>query len=346
MMSSNTKKKAVVVGPYRVHNFGDDLVGAIIAKRLQQAGYDVCIPKLGKRNADWLGTEYAESYDGVFRNADTVVVGGGGIMSDTSGAGPGASYLEIVSRAAMSGQLFRKKIYVTSVGAGPWILERSKMLAFGVSLLANRIGVRDQESFDHLASIGVRGKKVVLGADCALLSADFLDFSPQPNGKMGFQFDTRLFEEVLANPNFDDISQAVQSYVSANASKLILVSNGERKSALARHARGCETLTYEGLADFLPRLAGLKSIFTSHLHLAITSYSQRIPTFSLYVREKTRRFYDQIGRPERAMDLSVATADDFRRFMAAAETATWTDQDEETLLRLQGQARSLLDFLN
>ncbi|WP_282029657.1 polysaccharide pyruvyl transferase family protein [Paracoccus marcusii] len=344
-MPDNVKKSAVVVGPYRVHNFGDDLVGAIIAKRLQRVGYNVTVPRLGQNNCDWLGTNFTETYDGVFEDADTIVVGGGGIMSDTSGAKPGASYLEIVARAAMGGRLSGKKVYVTSVGAGPWMLEKSKMLAFGVSMIADKVGVRDQESFDHLAGIGVKGNKVVLGSDCALLSADFLDFKAVPNDKIGIQLDIKQFEDIQQNPHLEKISEALKEYVSSNESSVMLISNGGRKSPLAKSAPGAATLEYNGLGDFLPHLAGLKSMFTSHLHLAITSYSQRIPTFSLYVREKTKRFYEQIGRPERAVDLKTATLNDFERFISAAETATWTDQDEETLQKLQSKARMLLEFI-
>jgi hypothetical protein len=63
------------------------------------------------------------------------------------------------------------------------------------------------------------------------------------------------------------------------------------------------------------------------------------------VREKTRRFYEQIGHPERAIDLRVATLDDFKRFIAATEVATWTDEDEATLQRLKREAQKLLDFV-
>lgn len=344
-MSTKDEKKAVVVGPYRVHNFGDDLVGAILAKHLQREGYATIVPRLSRANASWLGMDYAENYDGVFEDANTVVIGGGGIMSDTSGAKPGASYLDVVARAANAGHLVNKKVLVTSVGAGPWILERSKMLAFGVSLLAEKIGVRDQESYDHLASIGVSGDKVVLGADCALLSADYLDFTPSLSGKVGIQFNVGQFVDSLAAPNLEGISQAVQDYVNNHQSDVLLVANGISKSPLAAEAPDADSLEYTKLHNFLPRLTGLKSMFTSHLHLAITAYSQRIPTFSLYVREKTKRFYDQTGHPDRAIDLRDATVDDFKRFIEAAETATWTDQDEETLQRLQKQARTLLDFV-
>ncbi|MGV9194691.1 polysaccharide pyruvyl transferase family protein [Microbacterium sp. MC2] len=339
-------KRAVVVGPYRVHNFGDDLVGAIIAKHLQRAGYAVTVPKLGRENAEWLGIDYAEDYGDLIRAADTVVVGGGGILSDTSGSKPGASYLDIVARAAIRGELKGKRVMVTSVGAGPWILERSKMLAFGVSLLAEKIGVREQESLEHLASIGVRGPKVVLGADCALLSSDYLEFAPRRGRPIGFQFDVGSFEDLKTNPLLPEISEAAATYVRNNAERITLISNGRGRPQLAASAPGTGILRYSRLDEYLSRLSGHRSVFTSHLHLAITSYSQRIPTFSLYVREKTRRFYEQIGHPERAIDLSTATVDDFQQLVSAAETAVWTNDDEDTLQRLKRDARRLLEFID
>ena len=98
---NSTHKHALIVGPYRAHNFGDDLVGAIIARHLQSRGYAVSIPRLGPENSAWLGSEYSETYDGQFEKADVIVVGGGGILSDTSGAKPGASYLDLVARAGV-----------------------------------------------------------------------------------------------------------------------------------------------------------------------------------------------------------------------------------------------------
>jgi len=138
----------------------------------------------------------------------------------------------------------------------------------------------------------------------------------------------------------------VKTHAKAHAAEVVRISNRNNQSPLAVAAPSCETLEYTELRDFLRRLAGLRAIFTPHLHLAITAYSQRIPTFSLYVREKTKRFCDRIGQPGRAQDLSVAKPADFKRFIAAAQSAMRTDQDEETLQRLQGQASSVLAFLN
>lgn len=342
---NDAKKRALIVGPYRAHNFGDDLVGAIIAKHLQKLRYDVSIPRLSKTNSEWLGTRHSEGYQGQFEAASTVIVGGGGIMSDTSGSKPGASYLELVANAGMNGHLEGKQIYVTSVGAGPWLLEKSERLAFAVSLVAQKVGVREQESYDYLRALGVSDKRLVLGADLALLTPELLEYRQTTGGKLGLQFDVRPFSDVQTNPNFPAIVEAVGQFARDRTNDVVLIRNGKSNSEIADIAPDAERLSYTSLERFLPRLSGLRALFTSHLHLAITSYSQRIPTFSLFVREKTRRFYEQIGHPERAIDLRVATVDDAKRFLHAADTAVWTDRDEGTLGRLKTESRKLLDFI-
>lgn len=303
------------------------------------------VPLLGRDNAAWLGSEYVDTYDGQFEKADVIVVGGGGILSDTSGARPGASYLDLVARAGMDGKLEGKKVYITSVGAGPWILERSKMLAFAVSLISEKVGVREQESYDHLRGIGVTPRKLVLGADLALLTPKLLDFPTTMSGKLGLQFDVGDFADIQENPHLPAIVDAVGEYARTHSPDVVLIRNGRPPSDIVAAAPDAARLSYSTLEAFLPRIAGLRALFTSHLHLAITSYAQRIPTFSLYAREKTRRFYDQIGHPERAIDLKTASVEDFRRFISAAEAATWTDEDESTLNRLQGESRKLIEFV-
>jgi len=339
-------QQALIVGPYRAKNFGDDLVGAIFAKHLQRLGYDVCIPRLSEANSAWLGTRYAEGYEGQFEAADLVVVGGGGIMSDTSGAKPGASYLQIVADAEAAGALKDTPVVVSSVGAGPWLRQRSRNLARAVSARAVAVGVREQESYDHLRGLGVTEDKLVLGADVALLTPDYLDFPSSPHGKLGLQFDVSAFEDVQSNPELPAIVETLGKYAQKRRKDVVLIRNGRAKSEIAPAAPGAELLSYTTLQDFLPRVAGMRALFTSHLHLAITSYAQRIPTYSLYVREKTRRFYEQIGRPERALDLKTATVADLKRFLAAAEKAKWTHADEVTLQRLKTEAQRLVGIVH
>jgi len=338
-------RRALVVGPYRAKNFGDDLVGAILTKHLQRLGYDVSIPRLGKENCRWLGTTYVADYSEAFEQADVIVIGGGGIMSDTSGSKPGASYLEIVDKAARAGHLEEKAVYVTSVGAGPWLRERSRELALSTAALADRVGVREIESYEHMLGIGVPEDKLVLGADLALLTPEILKFRPARGGSLGLQFDVEAFDDVKENPHFAEIVAAVGEYAKSHADDVVLIRNGRARSEISAVAPNATRLSYSELATFLPQLASMRALFTSHLHLAITSYAQRIPTYSLYVREKTRRFYEQIGHPERAIDLRIATPDDLAQFLEAASSALWTDDDEARLSQLKRKAGTLLDFV-
>ena len=172
-----------------------------------------------------------------------------------------------------------------------------------------------------------------------------LDFPTSESRKLGLQFDVSAFDDVKSNPELPAILEMLGKYAQRRRKDVVLIRNGRAKSEIAEAAPGAELLSYTTLETFLPKLAGLRALFTSHLHLAITSYAQRVPTYSLYVREKTRRFYEQIGRPERALDLKTATVTDLKRFLAAAEKAKWTDADEATLQRLKAEAQKLVALI-
>lgn len=341
------KKNAVIIGPYRYHNFGDDLIGAVIAKHLQSSDYNVCIPLLGKENAAWLEIEYSNNYETAIQKSDIIIIGGGGLLGD-AGIIPDDYYRELALKAASEGSLKGKKVITTGIGAGPLALEKSKTLSFDIASLSEKIGVRDNESKTFLQKLGVDNHKIVEGADLALLCAQYLKFDKIQSNKIGVQFDIGSYKDIIGrNSNIAEIFNAVSRYANRNSSNTILISNGNYKSQLHdKFTVSCETLCYNTLEYFLPRLAGLKAIFTSHLHLAIAAYSQRIPCFSLYVREKTKRFYNQIGYPERAINLTNATVDDFERLIKESERAEWTSKDEETLQDLQKGAAKLLEFIN
>jgi len=343
---SNNLQYATIIGPYRFHNFGDDLIGAIIAKHLQSKNFNVHIPLFGKANADWLGLEYCNGAEDSIMKSDVIIIGGGGILGD-AGITPDDYYRELALQAASRGSNMRKRVITTGVGAGPLALEKSKALTLQIASLSERIGIRDVDSKIFLEKLGVNSNKLVEGADLALLCDKYLKFNKEPSNKIGLQFDIVRFTDIIENnPAIKDIFIAVMRYVSRNNSNIILLSNGYFRSQLDISSRNmCETLCYNELELFLPKLAGLRAIFTSHLHLAITAYSQRIPCFSLYVREKTKRFYSQIGHPERAIDLNIATTEDFNRLIKMAEESSWTTFDEEILIKLRKDASKLLEII-
>jgi polysaccharide pyruvyl transferase WcaK-like protein len=337
-----------IVGPYIVHNFGDDLIGAVLAKYLgTEHGLRSAIPGLSRPNADWLGCEWSDSAVKAVMAARGVVVGGGGILGD-SGKSPGSNYLWRGVRAATLARLRGKPVVVTGVGAGPLQLAASRRLCRLLCRLATHVGVRDRESLEFLqGTIGVPGTKLTLGADAALLWPELLGVVPVPNGLVGVQCDAAGFASAQSRERVQQVYRRLADWTRAHRAESVLVSNGRNDTSLARWTPGIlHTLRYERLADFLPHLAGLRSIITTHLHLSIAAYTARVPCFTIFVREKTVRFYRQIGRPERAVSIETASVADIERLLDAAQAATWTAEDEERRTVLCSEARKLMHVMD
>ena len=339
-------KEASIIGPYTIHNFGDDLIGAVIAKELNKKGYHVSIPGFTEENSRWLNLENKLSIKDAVKKADTVIIGGGGLFGD-AGVSPKDTYREFCCKAAIDAKLRLKRVLSTGIGAGPLTYKKSYLLTYLICLLSEKIGVRDSESVRFLHKIGVLKKKIIEGADVALLSPDYLVNNVRKNNKIGIQFDVMHFVDIVkGNNEIRTIFNEVDGFVKQNANDAMLITNGRNRSQLLLMNDGIGALCYKGyLPDFIDQLAGIDAIFTSHLHLAITAYAYRIPCFSLYVREKTKRFYDQIGHPERAIDLKTATVQDCKSLLSQLKTVKWTDFDEQRLTQLKNKAIHLLDII-
>lgn len=337
-----------IIGPYLLHNFGDDLIGAVLARQLaKKHGLRSCIPGLSFANAEWLGCKFSGSVWRTLVRARSVVVGGGGILGD-SGRVPKTKYLWRGVRAATFARLTGMPVVVTGVGAGPLKLPRSRRLCRTLCTLAKGVGVRDDESLSFLTeTLGVPRKKIVLGADVALLWPGLLDVTPAPSGRVGVQCDATGFASDDAKGIVDVLHRKLAEYCSAHSDECVLVSNHSQDTSLMQYLpRKVSSLNYSKLQDFLPRLAGLKSIITTHLHLSIAAYAARVPCFSLFVREKTARFYRQIGRADRAVSIETATPEDIDRLIREAQTAVWTDEDERRRESLCTEATKLLDVMD
>lgn len=338
---------ATIIGPYVIHNFGDDLIGAILSKSLTDRGYSVNIPGLSKENCEWLGINWGLNRRQAIKTTGTLILGGGGLLAD-AGVVPNNVYQKMAFKAALYAAFKRKRILTTAIGAGPLDLKSSRALAYGIGLLSEKIGVRDRESFEFLSKkIKLNSKKIVEGADVALLASDYFDYGRMEKAKTAFQFDVTHFKDIMLNENVLRIKEEIEKYILSNKGDCVLISNNSKNTQLYNEEiAGIETLLYgNNLPVFLKKMNKIGAIFTSHLHLSIVAYSYRIPCFSLYVREKTKRFYDQIGHPERAVDLSTATPDDLSRLLDQMKDAVWTEYDEQRLRELQRKSELLINLL-
>lgn len=330
-----------VVGPYLIHNFGDDLIGAVFARRLQRAqGAAIAIPGFGSANAHWLGLTGAGNYAAGRRPRGDVLIGGGGLLGD-SGRTPSDRYIRQALDAAQATRRRGGRVVVAGIGAGPLAVPAHREVARALCTLAEAIGVRDEPSARFVVdALGQDPAKVARGADVALLWPDYLDVTPVANGLVGLQCDIDGYVEPAAAAR---VTAAFALYARRDPGRVCLVSNSARPTGLAA-ATGvlAPRLEYASLPAFLPHLAGLRGIVTTHLHLSIAAFAQRIPCFSVYVNEKTRRFYAQIGRPGRALDARTATAAQIAGLLDAAGSAVWEAADDAALAGLRAGADVLL----
>jgi polysaccharide pyruvyl transferase WcaK-like protein len=338
---------AGIVGPYRYQNFGDDLIGLILARQLSRIGFEeVWMHDIAPANAGMVGAIVRPRSDVIWR-PKLVVIGGGHILGDGSYL-PGVYYQRLAFFAALTRWLIRRRTEICGVGAGPLALWRARLYAGFTCRLVKRVGVRDAESSRFvMGSLKCAEAKVAEGADLALLWPKLLPtriHEPEDRFAVGVQMD---LPRSIETKNLKVSHSALRPL----GDRVMYLSNGRR----ATRARSIFQLpgpesNYRSMPEFLQELTRCRILITSHLHLAIAAYAARIPSFTLAINSKTRRFYDQIGHPDRCLELSSSDSTEANRaLMELVRRATydcgWSAHDERRLAELQQNAGRLLEGL-
>jgi polysaccharide pyruvyl transferase WcaK-like protein len=329
-----------IIGPYAIHNFGDDLIGMVIAARLNRSGARSTIPGLSLANSRWICSTPSFKQKGAIKRASHVLIGGGHIFGEGGPKEP-SRYLASAYAAVQLAQKDGKSITVTGIGAGPISSKNNIKLIKRISDSATAIGVRDSESNQFLSEeVGIDDSKITVGADVALRWPEELGVSILRNNLIGIQFDPRPYLGIATAEQYE---RQIGSFLEGNVGEIVFISNSSRPTQIFQTLDIlAPTLNYYKLPLFLRHLGGLRAIFTSHLHLAIAAYANRIPCFSLYCKSKTKRFYDQIGRSDRAISVHSASTEDVSRLLQEAKDSSWTSFDEERLRSLKLESGRLL----
>lgn len=246
-------------------------------------------------------------------------------------------------KSAILAKVLLKKVIITGIGAGPLSTKKSKKLTKLICRLSKVIGVRDIESEIFLKSLNINESKIIRGADIALLWPAYLKIEDRVRKNIGIQFDPQNYSEYTENPVAHNIKERISQLAKSNNTTLLI--NGNYDSFLHNENKSATQLKYKSMKEFLAGLSGLKVIVTTHLHIAIAAYALRIPCFSIYVREKTKRFYNQIGHPERAIDMKTATIADINKLCESITNVSWTIFDEKKLTQLKKEAKSILKLV-
>jgi polysaccharide pyruvyl transferase CsaB len=159
----------VMSGYYGFGNAGDEAILQAIHQNIERSGGDIAVTVL---SGDPENTKDRYGYDavnrfrfrdvvGALRRSDALVFGGGSLLQDHTSTRSLVYYLAII-RAA---ELFGKKVMLYANGIGPVVRPANRRRVRRVVARADVITLRDAQSAQELADMGVRRRDIRVTAD-------------------------------------------------------------------------------------------------------------------------------------------------------------------------------------
>lgn len=171
--SRPARRGVVIAGAYGMDNAGDDAVLTAILAQLRRIDGDMPITVLA-RNPKTTAARFAVeavhplrflAWHAALRRAALFLSGGGSLLQDVTSRRSLAYYLLTIRAARRRGCA----VQLYGCGVGPLIRERSRReVSRTLNACADVITLRDSESRDLLAALGVQQPRILLAADPAL----------------------------------------------------------------------------------------------------------------------------------------------------------------------------------
>ena len=162
--------KILLAGYFGSSNLGDEAILEALLSGIRKEYPDADITVLSAEPSETSAVHHVRSIHKysflriikALRNADAFILGGGGLIQDSTSGRSLRYYLFLISLA----KHFGKKVILLGQGIGPVRnKKRLKKALSGVDLIT----VRDEDSLKFLTDIGVKAKKIVLSADLTFL---------------------------------------------------------------------------------------------------------------------------------------------------------------------------------
>ena len=161
-----SRAKIFLVGFYGMDNLGDDAIRESIERAGEELGVDIAHYAVRTERPDEpravrLRGPGRRAYLRAIRNADRVVIGGGGLLKDEGiKAWQGYGLLVEILGTAMLARLLGKPVTLIGMGVGPIYSKLGAWLIGPIARLTGCRVVRDQASADALERLGVSNVEV------------------------------------------------------------------------------------------------------------------------------------------------------------------------------------------
>ena len=230
--------------------------------------------------------------------ADSFLLGGGGILQDSTSSASLWYYLALVRLAALLG----KRIVVAAAGIGPVSSPLNRRLTGSALREALEISVRDGGSASALEAMGL-GREVFSGADPALLFDGEEGAEDKSAGAPVVLFVPRSLPAKRFPALMKDASAALGAFARETGARVRVVPfHHERdREEAARCAAviggGAALEPWEGLAGLRRKVRGSDLVVSARMHGLALSCLFRIPALGLSVDPKVAAFAAAAGFP-------------------------------------------------
>jgi polysaccharide pyruvyl transferase CsaB len=339
-----TSRRILLAGYYGFGNAGDEAILASILAHLRTAAPEAAVTVV---SGDPERTAKAHGVEAVFwrdplgledaaRGADLVVLGGGGIFHDYWGFPVDAILtdrhwgLSYYAAPAVLAVLHGKPLMIYAAGVGPLDTPPGREFTKAVCDAAATITVRDEESRDELAALGVAAERIEITADPAFAFEPRADASPEPlpalpDGRPLLGVALRHWDVGVEPAKWEaEVADALDRFLeTAGRGGAVLFLPFQQESVAEENdaavaARVRERMRHGDAAAILPggsdpaRLAAAIGqcdlVLAMRLHAGVFAATAGVPVVSLEYDPKVSRFMRQIGQPDYALPLAAIDA--------------------------------------
>ncbi len=349
--------KVIIHGSVFTDNFGDVLFADLFYSRMKEKGIDAFFledKKIGI--SDFSRKEIGYTKKCTVRDilsADALVMISGGYLGEdkVSRKNTITRWIKYILPVRFF-QLLGKKVYFIGVGGGPlysYFLRKSCVNALNK---AAYISVRDQETYRYFMMYGVK-KHMVLTSDTAQVITkeycidSYAGFNQQSQKHLFLHYvDNKDVDEMFVHTiipalnrflfKHSEYSVVVGTDVCVDKSK---IQNSKTYKALVSDNK--EIYCYCGIKQLCAEISQMDVVITPKLHVGIVAatFGKSVISFPIH-REKTQRYYKQIGEQNRSIKLSDITED-----IAFSQIEKYYNKPIHIPSELIHQARSNLDVI-
>jgi polysaccharide pyruvyl transferase CsaB len=338
-------KRILISGYHGFGNCGDEAILVAMIKNLKESNPDIEIVALSKKPQETEKNYGVKSISrvNIFRifhellHSNLLISGGGSLLQDVTSTRSLIYYLSIITLAKLMG----KTVMIYANGIGPIKKKCNRILTKFIINKVNLITLRDEDSKNELARLGVTKPKIMVTADPVFTfeihkdvdNTETLDRYKIPHDKPIVGISIRKWK--IASKYEEKIARIADSIIEKNNYNVLFIpmQMPNDLSVIYKVQDLMKNKSYTindkiKIQDYVTIIGSLTTLISMRLHTLIFAAVRSIPMIGIVYDPKIQSFLDMIEQPS-AGDISSIDEDNLLKIID--ETIKNRDEIREKL---------------